>query len=80
MVRRWQMLPLDHASAHLPRVRGVLHDLADAVHPGQRVPDLGPGVVMDQLTVLVYDVFAAAPAGPAAGRALAALEGLRRSL
>jgi hypothetical protein len=34
----------------MPAVRGVLADLAD-----DSVPDLGPAVVMDQLTVLVYD-------------------------
>lgn len=53
MVRRWQQLPLDHALSCMPRVRLLLDDLAGAAGP---VPDLGPAVVMDQLTVLVYDV------------------------
>ena len=56
MVRRWQQLPLDHALSSLPQVRRLLDDLAG---PGGPVPDLGPGVVMDQLTVLVYDACAA---------------------
>ena len=54
LVRRWQQLPLDHASSCMPQVRRLLATLAD-----RDVPDLGPGVVMDQLTVLVYDACAA---------------------
>jgi hypothetical protein len=50
VVRRWQQLPLNHALSCMPRVRLLLDDLA-----GRVVPDLGPAVVMDQLTVLVYD-------------------------
>jgi hypothetical protein len=34
----------------MPRVRRIVDDLT-----GSAVPDLGPAVVMDQLTVLVYD-------------------------
>ena len=56
MVRRWQQLPLDHALSCMPRVRLLLDDLAA---PAGQVPDLGPAVLMDQLTVLVYDVCAA---------------------
>lgn len=52
MVRRWQQLQLDHALSCMPRVRLLLDDLAGA---SGAVPDLGPAVVMDQLTVLVYD-------------------------
>jgi hypothetical protein len=55
VVRRWQQLPLDHALSCLPAVRELLADLA-----GSGVPDLGPGVAMDQLTVLVHDSCAAA--------------------
>ncbi|WP_299518600.1 hypothetical protein [uncultured Serinicoccus sp.] len=60
VVRRWQQLPLDRAQAAYPGVRGVVQELADAVadRTGQRretVPDLGPGVVMDQLRVMTYD-------------------------
>lgn len=56
VVRRWQQLPLDHALSRVPTVRRFLDDLADATSPSHGpVPDLGPGVVMDQLSVLVYD-------------------------
>ena len=58
MVRRWQQLPLDHALGCMPRVRLLLEQLA-----GRAVPDLGPGAVMDQLTVLVYDTCAASGSG-----------------
>ena len=50
MVRRWQQLPVDHALRCMPRVRQLVDDLA-----GAAVPDLGPAVVMDQLTVVVHD-------------------------
>ena len=50
MVRRWQQLPVDHALSCMPRVRRLVDDLA-----GAAVPDLGPAVLMDQLTVVVYD-------------------------
>ena len=56
MVRRWQQLPLDHALSCAPTVRRLLDDLAA---PAGTVPDLGPAVLMDQLTVLVYDACAA---------------------
>lgn len=55
MVQRWRQLPLDHALSCVPTVRRVLAGLA-----GADVPDLGPAVAMDQLTVLVYDACAAA--------------------
>ena len=63
----------------MPVVRPVIQELADAVadvegRPQVDVPDLGPRVVMDQLTVTAYD---AAEAGldPAPQ-----LERLRRDL
>ena len=71
MVSRWQQLPLDHATSCLPLVRRVLEDLAHAP-----VPDLGPAVAMDQLSVLVYD---ACEAGGHAALA-ARLADLRRCL
>jgi hypothetical protein len=71
VVRRWQQLPLGHAQSCLPRVRELLGELAD-----QPVPDLGPAVVMDQLTVLVYDACAAGDGAGLAHR----LADLRRSL
>lgn len=74
VVQRWQQLPLDHALSRLPAVRGLLADLA-----GREVPDLGPAVVMDQLTVLVYDACTATPR--AEGAELAErLADLRRAL
>lgn len=53
VVQRWQQLPLDHAQSCMPPLRHLLDDLAGG--PEGRVPDLGPAVAMDQLTVLVYD-------------------------
>ena len=50
MVRRWQELQVDHALSCMSRVHRFVDDLA-----GAPVPDLGPAVVMDQLTVVVYD-------------------------
>jgi hypothetical protein len=73
VVRRWQQLPLDHALARMPQVRQLLDDLAGRYAP---VPDLGPAVVMDQLTVLVYDACEAGDAEPLPGR----LAQLRRTL
>lgn len=75
VVQRWQVLPLDHAVCALPAVLALAQRLADAAVPpsgssapfrsgagGEQVPDLGPAAVMDQLRVLVYDLFAAPPA------------------
>ncbi len=71
VVRRWQQLPLDHALSRMPGVRSLVDDLA-----GVPVPDLGPAVVMDQLTVVVHDACASG-----AGDGLAArLAELRRTL
>ena len=53
--RRWTVLPLPRAVRALPAVRALLDELARP--PG--VPDLGPEAVMDQLTVLVWDAYAA---------------------
>ena len=60
LVERWQQLPLDQALSRMPVVRPVIQELADAVadvesRPHVDVPDLGPGVVMDQLTVMIHD-------------------------
>jgi hypothetical protein len=75
VVRRWQQLPLDHALSCAPTVRSLIDDLAAPAGP---VPDLGPAVLMDQLTVLVYDACAA---GGGVSHDLAARLGeLRREL
>jgi hypothetical protein len=55
----------------MPQVRLLIDDLA-----GGPVPDLGPAVAMDQLTVVVYD---ASEAGPPADL-VARLVTLRRAL
>lgn len=52
VVQRWRQLPLDHALSGMPRTRDLLARLDPG---GSGPPDLGPSVVMDQLTVLVYD-------------------------
>ena len=75
VVQRWQQLPLDHASSCLPLVRTLLADLVD-VADAAPVPDLGPAVVMDQLTVLVYDACAGGRGDGLAAR----LADLRRAL
>jgi len=79
VVERWHQLPLGHAISCAPAVRAVIDALA-----GEPVPDLGPSVLMDQLTVMVHDacrdaVATGRPAGFAdqlAGR----LTALRRTL
>ena len=52
--RRWAELPLDRAEARMPLLRRLIADLA----PRSAVPDLGPAVVVDQLSVLVWDAYA----------------------
>ena len=81
MVQRWQQLPLDHALSCVPQARRLLEDLG-----GSAVPDLGPAVLMDQLTVLVYDACEAGGPGEAStrhtdiGQLEQRLADLRRSL
>ena len=58
VARRWRELPLGHALAASPAVRALVDDLAARTAPGERVPDLGPAALLDQLTVLVWDVCA----------------------
>ena len=60
VVRRWQQLPLDRALPAVPGVAQLVQALADetagaAGLPVVPVPDLGPAVLMDQLTVMVHD-------------------------
>ncbi len=73
--RRWRELPLPAAEAGQPSVRAALEHLAARVGP-EPVPDLGPGVALDQLVVLVWDAYAAGR-GDGIPELLA---GLRRSL
>ena len=58
LVRRWHQLPLDQALVHAPHVRQLLTRYAAFTHPGTPVPDLGPAVLMDQLTVVIFDAYA----------------------
>ena len=58
VVRRWRELPVDHALVASGAVRELVQDLAD-VTAGQPVPELGPGVLIDQLRVLVWDAASA---------------------
>jgi len=84
VVERWHQLPLDHALSRVPSVQAVVQTLADRVAasrggPSRPVPDLGPAVVMDQLTVMVFDLFDGQPGTDPAAVA-DELAGIRRSL
>ena len=84
VVERWHQLPLDHALSRMPSVRVLVQSLADRVvgsrgGPSQPVPDLGPAVVMDQLTVMLFDLVGAQPGTDSAAVA-DELAGIRRSL
>ena len=63
LVERWRQLPLDRALSYSGPVRALVQSLADrgaqlSGIPPAVVPDLGPATLMDQLTVMVYDVSA----------------------
>jgi len=67
VVRRWRQLPLDHALSYAARVSALVQSLADEVSvanglPATQVPDCGPATLMDQLTVMVYDLMVQADA------------------
>ena len=67
VAERWRQLPLDRALLYSGRVRALVQSLADRSAqlggtPSAVVPDLGPGTLLDQLTVMVYDASAAASA------------------
>lgn len=84
VVERWHQLPLDHALSRMPAVRLVVQQLADRVAgargaPPRDVPDLGPAVVMDQLAVMVHDLFVTRP-GTDPATVAADLAGIRHSL
>ena len=57
--RRWGELPLERAESRMQSLRRLLTDLAPRSVPERDVPDLGPAVVVDQVTVLVWDAYAA---------------------
>lgn len=84
VVERWHQLPLDHALSRLPSVLVLVQSLADRVAGSrgvdpQPVPDLGPAVVMDQLAVMVLDLYRARP-GTDPTSVADELAGIRRSL
>ena len=84
VVERWHQLPLDHALSRMPSVRVLVQSLAERVAgergvAAQAVPDLGPAAVMDQLTVMVFELFQARPTTDPAGVA-DELAGIRRLL
>lgn len=85
LARRWRQLPLDRALAHVPDVVALAQSYADAVaaaagREGRPLPDLGPGVVIDQLVVTAYDLAAAAGGAGAGERLVEDLAGLRRRI
>jgi hypothetical protein len=85
VVQRWRQLPLDHATSYSGRVRALVQSLADGVAqaagvPASVVPDCGPATLMDQLTVMVYDVSAAAPTSGRVSTLAQDLVSLRREL
>lgn len=60
LAQRWHQLPLDQARCVAPLVHALTQRLLDVPagvqgQPTTPVPDLGPAVVLDQLTVAVYD-------------------------
>lgn len=66
VVERWHQLPLDYALSRMPLPLGLAQTFADRVARAQAglpatVPDLGPAVVMDELTVMVFDLFDKVP-------------------
>jgi hypothetical protein len=68
----------------MPSVRALVQSLADRVAgtrgvDARQVPDLGPAAVMDQLSVMVFDVFRADPGADPAPVA-DALARIRRTL
>jgi hypothetical protein len=85
VVQRWRQLPLDRALSHSGRVRALVQSLAEEVAEatGERasvVPDCGPATLMDQLTVMVYDLSAAAVASTRTSTLVQDLASLRREL
>ena len=87
VVERWHQLPLDHALLCGPAVRVLVQALAAEASvsrggdPGAAslVPDLGPAVLMDQLSVIVHD-WCASGSTEQAGQLVPRLAQVRRAL
>ncbi len=67
----------------MPPTRALVQTLADRTAalrggPSRPVPDLGPAVVMDQLAVVIHDLFEADPEANAASSVANELRGIRR--
>ena len=56
--RRWAELPLERAESRMPVLRRLLADLTARSDPQPVLPDLGAAVVVDQVSVLVWDAYA----------------------
>ncbi len=69
LVRRWQQMPLDQAVSSSGPVRALVDRYAALLHPGALVPDLGPAVLLDQVTVVTYDALLAGVLSPTAAAA-----------
>ncbi len=72
LAARWHQLPVGQALSRAPFVRALAQRYADEAAaarglPVRDLPDLGPGVLMDQLAVTVYDVCRLSGPPPAPG-------------
>lgn len=74
VVRRWQQLPLHHASAFVPQVRAAAERLFRLAGCADALQELSPAATMDQLRVAAYDACAAGHDSAVADE----LTGLRR--
>lgn len=66
VVARWHQLPRGRALSRVPGVRELVQSLADEVascrgEAPAPVPDLGPATLMNQLEVMVFDLFVGQP-------------------
>lgn len=77
---RWVTLPVGQARGAAPAVRDLAVAYVEEVTPGAgaTLPDLGPGVVIDQLVVATHDAAVARRASP--GDPAPRLEGLADDL
>ncbi|MEO5745926.1 MAG: hypothetical protein ABIQ53_15230 [Terracoccus sp.] len=84
VVARWHQLPRGRALSGVPAVRELVQSLADEVarcwgDSLAPLPDLGPATLMNQLEVMVFDLFTGQPeTNPAV--VTEQLSGIRRAL